>query len=243
MSGVPTDIVTTRFIFNMMRRSQYLDTLKDATVGDYKWSAQSSDFSGWLKCDGRSLLRTTYHNLFTIIGTSSGSADANTFKLPDCRGRVAGSVGTGVGLTARSLGDTAGVETHVLSVGELPTHNHTGTSNAAGAHTHSSNAVGGSLGLASSDGHNTVNTVDESVGELNVYTSPQALVIDSVGDHTHGFTTDNTGSSNAVNMLQPTIFLGNVFIYSGVQEPLYPGDVIGPNETFLQPGDELNLPV
>jgi hypothetical protein len=39
-------------------------------VGDIKMSVYNSDFYGWLKCDGRSLSRTTYAELFSIIGTS-----------------------------------------------------------------------------------------------------------------------------------------------------------------------------
>lgn len=43
--------------------------------------------AGWLLCDGTSLSRTTYANLFDAIGTAHGSVDANSFSLPDLRGR------------------------------------------------------------------------------------------------------------------------------------------------------------
>jgi phage-related tail fiber protein len=43
---------------------------------------------GWLLCDGTAVSRTTYANLFSAIGTVSGSGDgASTFNLPDYRGR------------------------------------------------------------------------------------------------------------------------------------------------------------
>jgi microcystin-dependent protein len=42
---------------------------------------------GWLLCDGSLVSRTTYANLFAVIGTSIGSGDGSTtFNLPDMRG-------------------------------------------------------------------------------------------------------------------------------------------------------------
>jgi microcystin-dependent protein len=88
--------------------------------------------AGWLWCDGSSVSRTTYADLFTAIGTTYGSVDASSFTLPDLRGRVVAgrdnmdnSVGTGGGdagrLTAASLdgdilGNWGGVETHSHSI-------------------------------------------------------------------------------------------------------------------------------
>jgi microcystin-dependent protein len=186
---------------------------KDYTLGDLKWSIQNSDHDFWLKCDGRSLNRTLYPALFSLIGTSYGSDDAQTFKLPDCRGRVVGCIGSGSGLTARSAGDKVGTETHTLTVGEMPTHSHTGTTDSSGTHTHTNNSVEGSLGLATSNGANTAGAgLDSTVGELNLYASPKALTIDSAGEHTHTITTNTTGNSLPHNNMQPTIFIGNVFI-------------------------------
>jgi microcystin-dependent protein len=46
--------------------------------------------AGWLLCDGSSVSRTTYANLFAVIGITHGSGDGSTtFSLPDGRGRVA----------------------------------------------------------------------------------------------------------------------------------------------------------
>ena len=43
--------------------------------------------AGWLLCDGSSLSTTTYSSLFAAIGSNWGSTSANTFRLPDLRGR------------------------------------------------------------------------------------------------------------------------------------------------------------
>jgi microcystin-dependent protein len=93
-------------------------------VGDLKMSIFNDDFYGWLKCDGRSLPRSSYPALFAAIGTSFGSIDSNSFNLPDCRGRVLGTIGQGSSLTNRTLGSNVGAETHTLTIGEMPSHNH-----------------------------------------------------------------------------------------------------------------------
>jgi microcystin-dependent protein len=204
------------------------------TVGDYKMSAYNQDFGYWLLCDGRSLEILSYPQLYTIIGDSFGSEDDEHFNLPDFRGRVAGFIGQGTGLTNRTLGNSVGAETHTLTIPEIPSHTHSitdaghvhgGGTESSGVHTHTSNAVGGqgNYGLALANGSNTVVDTDSSLGELNVWTTPGALTIDNAGAHTHNFTTDinttgitnqNTGGNQAHNNMQPTLFCGNVFILS-----------------------------
>ncbi len=45
--------------------------------------------SGWLKCNGQEVSRTTYAELFTVIGTAFGSGDGtSTFNVPDMRETV-----------------------------------------------------------------------------------------------------------------------------------------------------------
>jgi microcystin-dependent protein len=79
--------------------------------------------AGWLWCDGASLVRASYPVLFAAFGTTYGAADGTHFNLPDLRGKVP------VGQQAASsefvtLGQTGGEKSHVLSAGEMPSHNH-----------------------------------------------------------------------------------------------------------------------
>src|SRR3990167_3176576 len=63
--------------------------------------------TNYLLCDGTAVSRTTYAALFTAIGTTFGTGDGSTtFNVPDLRGRAPIGIGTGSGLTARSLNDT-----------------------------------------------------------------------------------------------------------------------------------------
>ena len=59
-------------------------------VGEIKWYAGKSTPTGYLLCDGRTVERSRYSNLFSAIGTTWGKGDGSTtFNLPNLIGRVA----------------------------------------------------------------------------------------------------------------------------------------------------------
>ncbi|QED23637.1 phage tail protein [Candidatus Deianiraea vastatrix] len=94
-------------------------------VGDYKNSAQTANHNSWLLCNGQAVSRTTYSELFALLGTNFGAGDGTlTFNLPDFRGRTFAAIGQGSGLTNRTLGQKVGAETHTLTVNEMPSHSH-----------------------------------------------------------------------------------------------------------------------
>lgn len=168
-------------------------TLQTHQVGDLKFSVQELDHHGWLICDGRSFSISEKPELYAVIGQSFGSNTVGTFKIPDMRGRVAGGIGgyPGSPYTFRSVGNVVGSETHTLTINEMPSHSHT------------SNAVGGTLGLVTSDGNNTASGgLDFTTGEPNLYAAPTELIINA------------TGGGLAHNNMQPTLFIGNMFIYA-----------------------------
>jgi len=103
----------------------------------------SPDTTRWLVCDGSSLLRADYPDLFSVIGVLYGSVDGTHFNLPDLQGRSPGGAGSGVGLSPRSVGDQYGEETHVLTVAELANHAHSDT-----GHTHAEGIAVPSVGAA-----------------------------------------------------------------------------------------------
>ena len=77
-----------------------------------------------LPCDGATYNRVDYPNLYDVLD-SFFIIDADTFKVPDLRGKTIIGTGEGSGLSARSIGDEGGEELHQLTVSELASHDHT----------------------------------------------------------------------------------------------------------------------
>jgi microcystin-dependent protein len=63
--------------------------------------------TGYLLCDGRSYVKTDYPDLFTVIGTSFGSADATHFNVPDLRGQFLRGVDGGAAIDPDRASRTA----------------------------------------------------------------------------------------------------------------------------------------
>ena len=64
-----------------------IDTPARVAAGTLAFFVVNSTPSGWLKCNGATVSRTTYADLFAAIGTAYGAGDGSTtFGLPDCRG-------------------------------------------------------------------------------------------------------------------------------------------------------------
>jgi len=89
------------------------------------YAASTSPDTKWLLCNGDSLVRADYPDLFAIIGTTYGAVDGTHFSLPDLRSRVPLMAGTGSGLSTYAIADTTGAETHTLTTAETPAHSHT----------------------------------------------------------------------------------------------------------------------
>lgn len=65
------------------------------------WWTQTTAPDGWLICDGSQVSRTTYSDLFSVIGTTFGSGDGSTtFTLPDLRAAFVRGAGSKNGYSA-----------------------------------------------------------------------------------------------------------------------------------------------
>ena len=87
---------------------------------------------GWLLCDGTTVSRELYSDLFKAVGTVFGEGDGSTtFALPNLSSKfIYGASDTS------AVGDIGGEETHTLTIGEIPPHSHEvkGSSNNAGGY-------------------------------------------------------------------------------------------------------------
>ncbi|MAT41906.1 MAG: phage tail protein [Anaerolineaceae bacterium] len=74
---------------------------------------------GWALCNGQLLPINQNQGLFSLLGTTFGGDGRVNFALPDLRSRAPIHVGWG-----HTLGERAGLQSHTLSLAELPQHNH-----------------------------------------------------------------------------------------------------------------------
>jgi microcystin-dependent protein len=102
-------------------------------VGEIRmWAGYSTPPDGWMACGGQEISRTTYADLFGVIGTQFGNGDGTkTFNIPDLRNRF--PLGVSVDPPINALGATGGEMEHTLTVAEMPSHRHSlGYSNIGG---------------------------------------------------------------------------------------------------------------
>lgn len=140
--------------------------------------------TGYLTCDGTSYATAAQPNLFAAIGYTWGGSGAN-FNVPDLRGRAGIGAGAGPGLSTRTLGQTLGEETHILTTPEMPSHSH-GVSDPGHTHT-----VTGDFGASGSGGS----------ALLSTHNNPPSFPTSS---KTTGIGINSTGGDGAHNNMQPS---------------------------------------
>jgi microcystin-dependent protein len=153
-------------------------------VGYINMFAGSAAPSGYLICDGSAVSRSTYANLFALLGTTYGAGNGTTtFNIPDFRGRVPVGVGTGDATTATSwsLAQKKGNEDVSLVLNQLPSHSHltvksgaTVTPNVNATDPSSEYMAGGHLNSGSG-------TADSSPSSSVGNASPVGLIQPSIG--------------------------------------------------------------
>lgn len=105
------------------------------------WTTDTAP-SGWLLCDGSAVSRTTYADLFSVIGTTFGSGDGSTtFNLPNCEDKIAMGAGN-----SYSVGDTGGSSTINIAHDHDTDIQHDHGSHSHGDGTYRAEGVGGGSG-------------------------------------------------------------------------------------------------
>jgi len=113
------------FILNKPTIPTPTDPVPTGTVSAFAGSAAPT---GYALCDGSAVNRTTQAALFAVIGTTYGVGDGSTtFDLPDLQGRVIAGMGGSLLSGTDALGAEGGVKEHTLTIDQMPSHTHAGT--------------------------------------------------------------------------------------------------------------------
>lgn len=180
--------------------------------------------AGWLLCDGSAISRIQYSRLYSVINTLYGNGDGiTTFNLPNLQEMI--PVGKSF---SKNLGETGGNNTITLTPEQLPSHSHTGTTSDNGSHSHNINDTGHTHNLdrtsnpdsGAYDANNsnstssTACTTDRgTIGSFSTYTSYTGISIIDNGNHSHTFTTNETGNGAVINIQNKFIILNYIIRY------------------------------
>lgn len=191
-----------------------LDQVNSVSVpigGSIDWWSDDLPSSNWVFMYGQELSRTEYPDLFARFGTRYGSGNGTTtFNIPDCRGvSVVGKVNMGGGdrgilsrFTATVLGAFFGTQEVALTVNEMPSHNHGGTSGSAGGHTHNI-----SLQSRGTGGGDSPNSPAWNIRTSTNYGN-RLVGTQSAGEHTHSIQAQGGGSAHL--NVQPSLVANKI---------------------------------
>jgi microcystin-dependent protein len=176
-----------------------------ATSIDGYWTTAPQ---GFLLEDGAAVSRTTYSDLFNVIGTTYGAGDGTlTFNLPDSRGRVAVNLNPS-DAEFNTIGEKYGAKTEQLSIAEMPSHTHI-----QNPHDHNGGLANPYVVATNAFGGVAVTSASGAVFGFRYSTAPAATA-----------TNQYTGGNTAHNIIQPSIVATSAIKYtlsdtSGVSYP------------------------
>ncbi len=156
--------------------------------------------AGWMICNGAAISRTTYADLYSVIGTLYGTGDGSTtFNLPNLQNRMPIGLGSG---SFNTLNNTGGAETYTLTNTELPSHAHYIVNNAYAA-------AGAGANIPLLNVNQTLYGGADTGGNTDRY---RMMGTGSV--NANAGVTSYTGSGTAFNKMSPYIVI-NFIIYTG----------------------------
>lgn len=160
-----------------------------------------------LICNGQSVLRADFAELFAVIGTTYGSVSGTTFNVPDLRDRAPYGSGSKVTMGS-SEGGALGTR------GPRHFHTFSGNTGNAGGHSHSvtdpshgHSVSGGTDGFFSGGGFGSGSS-GNTLALIIVNGAVTGISIVAVGDHAHTV----SGSTTGAGVVDAPGYLGITFI-------------------------------
>lgn len=205
-----------------------------------QWSTNSAP-SKWLICDGSAVSRTTYDDLFAVIGETYGNGDGSTtFNVPDLRARVPVGKGTNVdgnNLSAafETLGATSYIADSATLSGEFK---HTLTENETPIHKHFI-ATDGSTGTAILGNNNQLEHYYnyQEAGSVQPSNPNFEYALHGATDAANLGLTSAFGADQSHNIVQPFIVLNYIIKAQGstvVEQNVTPSNGILINDEAAQ---------
>lgn len=152
--GFPSNVKPARqwvnWLFNSLcvKINEMIDQLETptnkVTPGLIMMWTKTAAPDGYLECAGQAVSRTTYADLFDVLGVAFGDGDGTTtFNLPDLRGEFVRGWDNGRGVDAgRYIGSEQADQMQRITGSYMPYHNSYGAS-VSGAFTHEGDTYGG----------------------------------------------------------------------------------------------------
>lgn len=144
--------------------------VESVPAGAVQAFAMATPPSGWLKCNGAALSRTTYSTLFAAIGVVFGAGDGSTtFNIPDLRGEFVRGLDDGRGV---DIGRTIGSS----QADSFKSHTHTADGwSAAQTFSVYDGVIDGSYNAGGSDRNYVQNPVTSATGDTE--TRPRNIAL------------------------------------------------------------------
>jgi len=187
--------------------------MSEPYIGEIRMFGGNFAPRNWALCNGQLLAISSNQALFSILGTTYGGNGTTNFALPDLRGRVPVHQGQGPGLSPYVLGEVDGTENTNILTSQLPAHTHSLTQ------VQVQDSASTELGLHD---HPSTTTILGSVKDING--NPVNVYVD-VADHpantllpkaTVTGTTDATGGSQPVSIVQPYLCVSFIIALFGI---------------------------
>ncbi len=200
------DISLSSLIFN--------DNNNEYLVGEIiMWPHLINIPSIFLECNGQSLNRTTYSELFNIVGTKYGSVDSNHFNLPNLNNSglntsnqqiirgITNMNGSSNNVSSFTFYDNTNYGNNLISINQIPSHNHNINSKTDITYNISSNpTVNATINTSvqqtrANESGVSVNTANIKQGGSHVH-APAAH-----GDHVHSITYQTATYNDKTSMI------------------------------------------